>query len=244
MKIGDYVVRKKYNKDIVFQIYAIKENLYYLKGVEYRLLADAFEEDLEVVDLYRVKQTFDFQLNQGVLKGKILHLDGDETYLKICEEQYERLNARSVCLHIKQKDMATCIQDLLYKYQPDLLVITGHDALNEEGDYSHSSEFVACVKQARLYEKNKDQLIIFAGACQSDYERLIAAGANFASSPKRVNIHALDPVNLMSQISSVSVKEYIDLEAITKYTTCKMDGIGGIDTKGVARSIYPRKEPL
>ena len=53
MKIGDYVVRKKYNKDIVFQIHAIKENLYYLKGVEYRLLADAFEEDLEVYSLHK-----------------------------------------------------------------------------------------------------------------------------------------------------------------------------------------------
>lgn len=242
MNIGDYVVRKKYNRDIVFQIYGQKGPLFLLKGVEIRLLADGFEDDLELVSFQPLRQDIVLELDKSVLKGKILHLDGDESYLKMCEEKYKDLGVRCVCLHIKEKEMASLITPLLETHQPDLLVITGHDALNEKGEYSHSDDFAACVRQARHYENDKDRLIIFAGACQSDYERLIAAGANFASSPKRVNIHALDPVCVMSQVAVVNVREYVDIEKITEKTTCKLDGIGGIDTKGVARKVYPRKE--
>lgn len=242
MRIGQYVARIKYNQDIIFQIYDIQDRICFLKGVEFRLLADAPMEDLVEVHIHPTRHNYTYQLDDTVLKGKILHIDGDESYLQMCEQQYKALNVRAVCVFVKEKDMASEVIDLLKKHQPDLLVITGHDARNENEQYSHSSDFAACIRKAREFEKDKDRLIIFAGACQSDYERLIAAGANFASSPKRINIHALDPVHLMSQVAVVSVKDYIDIENITKNTTCKMDGIGGIDTKGVARKIYPRKE--
>lgn len=242
MQIGDYVVRKKYNRDILFKIYYIQKDVYFLKGVELRLMADALEDDLEVVTWHPLRNDIVLELDQSVLKGKILHLDGDGTYLKMCEDKYRDLGVRSVCLHIKENEMADTVCDLLKMHQPDLLVITGHDALNEKGEYSHSNDFAACVRKARQFENDKDRLIIFAGACQSDYERLIAAGANFASSPKRVNIHALDPVCVMSQVAVVNVRDYVDIETITDKTTCKLDGIGGIDTKGVARRVYPRKE--
>ena len=244
MQIGQYVTRKKYNQDIIYEIYAIKEEIYYLKGVELRLLADSTLDDLIVVEPHLTRHHYRYQLDDTVLKGRILHIDGDESYLSMCEKQYKDLNVRAICVYVKEEEMAIKIIGLLEKYQPDLLVITGHDARSENEHYSHSSDFAKCIRKAREYEKDKDRLIIFAGACQSDYERLIAAGANFASSPKRVNIHALDPVHLMSQVAVVNVKDYIDIEKITQNTTCKMDGIGGIDTKGVARKIYPRKEYL
>lgn len=244
MHIGDYVVRNKYNQDVVFQIYDIKNEVYYLKGVEFRLIATALVDDLTKINFEPIRQDISMELNHTVLKGKILHIDGDNAYLKMCEEHYRDLGVRAICIHLKEKEMADHIVSLLESHQPDLLVITGHDAKNNQEQYSHSSDFASCIRKAREYEKDKDRLIIFAGACQSDYERLIAAGANFASSPKRVNIHALDPVRLMSQVAVVNVKDYVDIEKITQNTTCKMDGIGGIDTKGIARKIYPRKEPL
>ena len=40
MKIGDYVVRKKYKKDILFEIVDIHNDIYILRGVELRLIAD------------------------------------------------------------------------------------------------------------------------------------------------------------------------------------------------------------
>ena len=242
MQVGDYVVRKKYNQDIVFQIYDIRNNIYFLKGVEIRLLATSSIEDLVKVKFEPIRQNISLNLDDTVLKGKILHIDGDGAYLQMCEQEYKELGVWAICIHLKEKEMATQIISLLHMYQPDLLVITGHDAKNEKDEYSHSLDFALCVKKAREFEKDKDRLIIFAGACQSDYERLIASGANFASSPKRVNIHALDPVRLISQVAVVNVKDYVDIEKVTQNTTCKMDGIGGIDTKGVARKIYPRKE--
>ncbi len=244
MKVGDFVRRKKYQCDVLFQIVAIVGSTYYLKGVEYRLLADANEDDLVLSQFEPMREDVLIDLDTSVLKGKILHIDGDDTYLKMCEDKYKDLGVRAICVHLRENEMEKQIVSLLEKHQPELLVITGHDALNEKKEYSHSNDFIQCVRKARQYQPDKDRLIIFAGACQSDYERLIAAGANFASSPKRVNIHALDPVYLMSQVAVVSVRDYIDIEAITNKTTCKLDGIGGIDTKGVARRIYPRKEPL
>ena len=46
MKIGDIVCRKKYGKDICFRITDIKDGIYYLTGIEYRLIADSEESDL------------------------------------------------------------------------------------------------------------------------------------------------------------------------------------------------------
>jgi spore coat assembly protein len=51
MNIGDIVVRKKYNKDIVFEIIDIKDNIYYLRGIEFRLIADSELDDLELCEL-------------------------------------------------------------------------------------------------------------------------------------------------------------------------------------------------
>ena len=100
---------------------------------------------------------------------------------------------------------------------------------------------VNAVVEARGYEKSHEKLFVIAGACQSNYEDLIKAGANFASSPKRMNIHALDPVYIASQVASESVRNYCDIENIILKTSHKDEGMGGIDTKGVARKIYPMK---
>lgn len=246
MKIGDLVVRKKYHGDIVFEIYYIEDNLAYLKGVEIRLVADSPLDDLELTD-YHYQPAINEErlcLDEKVLKGKVLHLDGDRRYLDMCMEKYKALGVRAFGYYAKEEEMYTVLWHLLEKYQPDLLVITGHDAKNDEDSYTHSKDFANAIKVARKYQNDKDRLIIFAGACQSNYESLIAAGANFASSPARVNIHALDPVYLMSQVASVNVKNYVDIERIVANTSSKVKGIGGIDTKGVARKVYPCRESV
>ena len=49
-KIGDIVSRKSYNSDILFRVVRIEEInnefIYILKGISYRLQADAYESDL------------------------------------------------------------------------------------------------------------------------------------------------------------------------------------------------------
>ena len=83
-------------------------------------------------------------------------------------------------------------------------------------------------------------IVIIAGACQSDYEELIKAGANYASSPKRVNIHALDPAIIATTIALTKRSEEIDLISLLEKTKYGKDGIGGIMGNGVMYVGYPR----
>ena len=69
---------------------------------------------------------------------------------------------------------------------------------------------------------------------------MIQAGANFASSPKRVNIHALDPAIIATRISLTESSEDIDLKGILEKTKYGSSGIGGIKTKGTMYLGYPR----
>ena len=247
MKIGDYVVRKKYNKDIIFEIFDIQGDIYYLRGVDLRLIADRDIDDLELSDIQPYQEDSFSIIRQPMIRGKVLHLDGDEKYLNMCQKKYQQLRIRADCYYMKEEQMKEQVYDLLEKHKPQILVITGHDALRKNKDksdinnYQHSRDFMETIQNARKYEDDKDALIIIAGACQSYYEMLLASGANFASSPKRINIHALDPVYIASLIANESVRNYVDVEDIINHTTHKQNGIGGIDTKGVARKIYPTK---
>ena len=139
------------------------------------------------------------------------------------------------------------IRELLEEYNPSILVITGHDAyykkrgnINDLNAYKNSKNFVAAVNEARRYEKSHEKLIIIAGACQSDYEELIKAGANFASSPKRINIHALDPAIIASSMSLSDINQDINLKEIINKTKYGKEGMGGIITKGTMYRGYPR----
>ena len=99
---------------------------------------------------------------------------------------------------------------------------------------------IKAVKTARKYEKSHEKLLIIAGACQSNYEELIKAGADFASSPKRINIHALDPAIIASRMSLADINKDIDLKDIISSTKYGKEGIGGIITKGTMYMGYPR----
>ena len=107
-------------------------------------------------------------------------------------------------------------------------------------NYQNSKNFVKAVKTARKYEKDQNKLIIISGACQSNYEELIRAGANFASSPKRINIHALDPAIIASSVALSVNSKSIDLLSVIEKTKYGSDGIGGIITNGTMFVGYPR----
>lgn len=256
--IGDLVTRKSHNNDTIFSITDIVDDICYLKGVNVRLIADSFLEDLvkygdEDVDnessfLERIKvhDSLD-RTDYFYLPGKILHIDGDSEYLKRCLKFYEDANIWAMGINEKEENIPLKIRDWLEEYKPNIVIITGHDAyykrkgrIDELSSYKNSSNFINAVKEARLYEKEHDKLIIIAGACQSNYEELIKAGANFASSPKRINIHALDPAIIATKISLSLASQDIDLKAILDKTKYGPSGIGGIITKGTMYVGYPR----
>ena len=120
-------------------------------------------------------------------------------------------------------------------YKPDILVITGHDGMLRKGygyydiyNYRNSRHFISTVKEARRYEKDTNSdLVIFAGACQSYFEALMQAGANFASSPARILIDILDPLIVAKEVAITSSDKYIRIEDIENELRDGRRGVGG-----------------
>ena len=109
VKKGDIVARKSHNQDILFLVEKILRSscgiqIAILKGVTVRIVADAYIEDLDLLDIKEVdaslrsldvriedrinnllkqskKKIKDKKINFDNIKaGKILHLDGDKFY--------------------------------------------------------------------------------------------------------------------------------------------------------------------
>lgn len=251
-KIGDFVTRNSYNNDTVFKIVDIKDDIVILKGVDIRLFADANIDDIvlsdysiedDVVDDYIFEKKLD-RSDYFYLPAKILHIDGDKDYLNRCLKFYKNANVFAVGEYIRENDVPNVIIKLLKKYRPDIVIITGHDSINKNNQenviYKNSNNFIKSVNKAREYESSHEKLIIIAGACQSDYESLIKAGANFASSPKRVNIHALDPAIIAINLALTEKNIEIDLLNLLEKTKYGHDGIGGLKCNGLMYVGYPR----
>jgi spore coat assemly protein len=181
------------------------------------------------------------------MPGKILHLDGDQEYLEECVTAYSSLGLQVVGRFVAEKKQPEAVWSLLHEHRPDILVLTGHDAYLKNNksfqhldSYRNSRYFVEATRKARQYEPGKDDLIIFAGACQSHYEALLEAGANFASSPQRVLIHALDPVFIMEKVAFTTINSTVNIYEVIQHTITGLDGIGGVETRGKFRLGLPR----
>ena len=254
IRIGDYVTRNSYNNDIIFKVVDIQGDNCILCGVCIRLSADSPFGDLKIYDGKVADDDFALDFNEYktldrneyfYLPGKVLHIDGDKDFLDRSMNFYNRNKIKAYGIYSLESDLPDNVYGYLEKYNPDILVMTGHDALyrkrRSSGNYKNTENFVKAVREARRYEKSHEKLIIIAGACQSNYEELIKAGANFASSPKRINIHALDPAIIASSLSFSDKNNNIDLINILEKTKYGPDGIGGIITKGTMYVGYPRE---
>lgn len=282
MKIGDIVARKSYDKDILFKItdFGVDENnqqIAYLKGIAFRIVADSYIDDLELVKMTDIKNILmdrnvetllyrsmkkakerERKMTRGIPKlqantnvfgmpGKVLQIDGDKEYLKICLDVYTQLGIPAVGVAIPEANQYKEVRALLEKHNPDILVITGHDALtsrkgniNDISNYRNSLNFIKAVKEARKYQPNLDNLVIFAGACQSNYEQIIKAGANYASSPGRIMIHALDPVFVVEKIACSRIDMVVPIDEVIDQTVTGIKGIGGSETRGKFRWAMPK----
>ncbi|EJP6473498.1 sporulation peptidase YabG [Clostridium sp. FAM 1755] len=298
MEIGDTVVRKSYKKDITFKIIDIRQEegkeIYTLKGVNVRIIADSPYEDLEevsVATMTKKEEVFTSKVNESIKKilddrkfrgddkgkrlnkkskiekmyrtskniktkelyfgrpGKILHVDGDSEYLDTCLKVYKQLQLDVVGETVLEREQPDKILSLVKLYKPDIVVITGHDAVLKEtenytdiNNYRNSKYFVKTVGVLRDYERSYDDLIIFAGACQSCYEAILDAGANYASSPGRVLIHCLDPVFLCEKIAYTNISNIVAIEDALENTITGIKGIGGLQTRGKYREGFPKSE--
>ncbi len=258
IKIGDIVGRKSYNKDILFRVKNIIDTtngqIAILIGVIERVEADSKVSDLEKVDRDRIKEDLiniqkrienkigqiDISKKKYIVTGKILHLDGDKKYSEKSYRYYKKLGLDAIVKNIPEYKQPKVVYKLLKVYKPDILVITGHDGMlkktsryNDVYNYRNSKYFIETVKEARKYDKETDKkLVIFAGACQSYFEALICAGANFASSPARILIDFIDPLIVAEKVALTERYKYITIEDIENELRDGKKGVSGIGAHG------------
>ena len=257
IKIGDMVGRKSYNLDVVFEVISINNGIALLHGKIVRLVADAPIEDLKLIDEERVEREEEIEENiinsvsseivkknrKKYLMGKILHLDGDGKYMKKCLDLYDKMHIYAVGVEIKEKNIPDKILNYVRYLNPDIVVITGHDSFNrlktdDMDNYRNSKYFVRAIKAIREFYPVMNQPIIIAGACQSHFEALIASGANFASSPSRVNIQSLDPAIIAVKCCMTGTIELIKVNEAIDKTSNRNEGIGGVVSFGVMKILY------
>ena len=179
----------------------------------------------------------DHRNTEKIITGKILHLDGDRKYSQKSLRYYREMGLNAIVKNIPESKQPKVVYNLLKYYSPDILVITGHDGMikkesgyNDIYNYRNSRYFIRTVKEARRYDKETNKnLVIFAGACQSYFEALITAGANFASSPARILIDFLDPLIVAEKVA-ITIK---DIENELRDGKKGIDGVGANGKKNV-----------
>lgn len=275
--VGDIVTRKSYANDINFIIQEIKDDQAILSGVDFRLIADAKLSDLEEVstrspfilgkikgrikegvlinpytaqcdeEFMEAEEELDSSLLRGKCFGKVLHIDANAFYLEQSLRQYMKLGVPVIGVSVPESEQPEAIMELLKKNRPNILVITGHDALIKDctkcdnmAHYLNSKYYVESVKIARTYNGNYDELVIIAGGCKSYYEALMRAGANFASSPNRILINVTDPVYIACKIAMTSIRTVVDIDDIMSDLLINTGKVGGIETRGQGRSVKPK----
>ena len=166
---------------------------------------------------------------------KILHLDGDKRYSEKSARYYKKMGLDAIVKNIPEHKQPIMVRQLLEKYQPDILIITGHDAMLKKGinytniyNYRNSGNFINTVKEARKWAKSSNKLVIFAGACQSFFEALIEAGADFASSPGRILIDFIDPLIVAEKIAVSDKSKFVSSYDIAREIKEGEKGISGI----------------
>ena len=229
-----------------------------LKGILVRIIADSDEYDLELKSTDEVQKELQrslstegihhmsggfsplqmFQRSRG-RSGTILHIDSSAEFLEMCQKFYGDAKIRAYGRVIPESEQPGRVRSLLASTHADILVVTGHDGLKKNASKLHSLDsyrnsrfYIQSVIEARKYEPSFEKLCIFSGACQSYYEGIMEAGANFASSPGRILIHALDPAKVGDRIALTDSRVFVTPEQIARLTQSGSKGIGGVKTKG------------
>ena len=261
IKKGDNVTRNSYNNDVVFCVKKIiklpnNKKIAILKGIDIRIEADAYIEDLKLINKEEI-QKHEKELEKRILNtipntniekrtkeiiktGKILHLDGDKKYAEKSMMFYKKMGLKAFVKNIPENRQPKAVYRLLSIYNPDILVITGHDGMIKNNskyldllNYRNSKYFIETVKNAREYEKmNQKDLVIFAGACQSYFEALMEAGANFASSPARILIDFLDPLIVAKNVAITEKNKYITIDDFENELRDGKKGVNGLGARG------------
>ena len=180
---------------------------------------------------------------------KVILLDnikgvGDKKYSIKANNYYKKIGLKAIVKNVPENRQPIVVVELIARYKPDILVITGHDGMIKKGtkyndirNYRNSAYFIECVEQARTYKALQKDLVIFAGACQSYYEGLILAGANFASSPARILIDFIDPLFVAEKVAITDEKKFLTIKDIEDELRDGRKGINGIGARGKKKTL-------
>ncbi len=160
LKKGDIVGRISYGKDIIFVIERVIKNIAgsdiaILKGLTIRIQADSPLEDLELMDAKQVenqvrsleervakriekqlkllKQNYPFREKIVIYTGRILHIDGDRKYSEKSRRYYKKMGLNAIVKNISERKQPFLVATMLQRYNPDILVLTGHDGMIKKG---------------------------------------------------------------------------------------------------------------
>lgn len=250
--VGDIV---KYNNDI-YIIEEIFESYVKLSGYSYRVVDTVDMTDIIKADIIDIEKENKSNIrkiknitehnkrskkNKNVLFGRVLHIDGDKRYLESCMNLYNKIGVPATGIYIHEQNVHNKIEEIILELHPDVVVITGHDNYNNKdikdiNNYENSKYFIETIIKIRNHF-TFFELVIIAGACSSHFEALIANGANFASSPKRINTHTYDPAVIAIKIATTSCNQLVDFNGIIKYIENGKDAIGGIETYGKMKML-------
>ena len=252
-QVGDLVVIINDVNNYIYKIKNIDEKICII-GYCYRLIRYVSVEEIrlalpeEINKEQEEKETFQNKIFRSAkireakaLFGRVLHIDGDEEYLKSCLDLYKEVGIFAEGVYLSEKEAHKKIENILLQTTPDIIVITGHDAYKGNGfssleNYENSKHFIKTIRVIRKHF-SIDDVVVIAGACGSHFEALIASGANFASSPKRLNTHTYDPAIVAIKVASTSINRMVDFNGIIKYIDNGRDAIGGIETSGKMRLL-------
>ena len=156
IKKGDIVARKSHNQDILFSVENILKDscgfqIAILKGVTIRIVSDAYIDDLVLLDtkeVYASLRSLDVRIEDrinnllkngkervkdkernfdNIKAGKILHLDGDKFYSEKSARYYKKVGLNAIVKNIPENKQHLLVREYINKYDPDILVLTGHD---------------------------------------------------------------------------------------------------------------------
>ena len=246
--MDEYVIWNKEKNKIVYRILEKKENEVVLVGLNYRKIVLAKVSELEgaetyfVAEEYNKREMYEKYIERNLLKNKktgtILHFDSDFNYLTKCVELYSKVGIYCYPVLCDEEDISVKIDTI--NFIPDIVVVTGHDFYNS-GDpkditsYTNSVYFVDAVKKIK---KRYPNAVVIAGACQSNFEALVANGADFASSPKRKNVHIYDPAVIAIAVGTTSFRKVVDFNKLEKYIEGFKESYSGLETYGKMRILY------
>ena len=159
---------------------------------------------------------------------------------------YKKMGLKAFVKNIPENRQPKTVFRLLNIYNPDILVITGHDGMIKNNskyldilNYRNSKYFVETIINAREYEKiSSKDLVIFAGACQSYFEALMEAGANFASSPARILIDFIDPLIVAKNVAITEKNKYITIDDFECELRDGKKGINGLGARGKMNVVF------